>query len=229
MGQMFKLLLLLVSLFNGTVVFADSILKLNKKGLSALYKSNYDHAIYYFEQVLQKSPRHPFANYNLACSYALKVDKDNCAILDYEEKIFTHLKTAIEENKSYRSKILKDSDLLSLKGKYQFYHLAGLPPRKILPKITWYGPSKGIFGPIDQFEFRSNGRFLYRMMEFDENGNINQKELPGRYYWKKENLHLIFNKPLHKKRKYSGKVKENLLEIEGFDHHFTDNNDPCSA
>jgi tetratricopeptide (TPR) repeat protein len=232
MKAFFKIIFILIFTFSPIGISGQSINKLNKKGLSHLLRNDYDSAIQYFSKVLIKSPDNPFANYNLACAYGLKIQQDYCLIVEYETKMIEHLKTAIKGNRGYSKKILSDPDLKPIYPRYEFQKLGGYSQKAILTRITWFGHSPGAYGPLDQFEFDRKLRFTYKKMNLNELGEIERKIWKGKYKWSKDHLILEFYKtPLHKSKKkiFKAKLKDNKLEIEGFDYIYSDNNDPCSA
>lgn len=215
-----------------TPILSDSLSELNKKGVNAIYKKEFEKAVSYFQESLKISERDAKANYNLACTYSLMIQKDFCTNMELIDKVFFHLSIATKEDSYYKSKMLKDSDLEILKSNYSFYKIAGLSKKEILEKVTWYGPSPGAYGPVDKFIFKANGKFIYRKINLENStANLEWDEATGTYSWEGEFFWLKFNKsklnfPLSKQKV---KFKDGILEVEGFDHRFSDNTDPCSA
>lgn len=138
----------------------------NKKGIDALSKKNYPEAIKSFQQTLLKSPNDAFANYNLACTYSLLFAQ--CEDDIGEDKIYELIQKAIRSKPTYKNKLLSDPDFSVLSGRYQFQMIAGKTKKEILTAITWYGPSPGAYGPMDQFTFNDDGTFIYTKVDFEE-------------------------------------------------------------
>lgn len=225
-----QILTLYLSIILTGSLFGQAAAGWNKKGIDALKKKDYDKAISSFENTLKASPKDAYANYNIACAYALKIKEDNCLILEYEEKILNHLKKATAGDKSYQAKMQKDKDFDTVKSKVQFHKIAGLSPKDILTKVIWYGPSPGAFGPMDQFVFKADGSFIYSKKLLEDDANPGKlTDSIGTYEWKENNLILQFKNSKEFPKKLKVKYKNNELEVEGIDHKFTDNDDPCSA
>ena len=126
-----------------TPILSDSLSELNKKGVNAIYKKEFEKAVSYFQESLKISERDAKANYNLACTYSLMIQKDFCTNMELIDKVFFHLSIATKEDSYYKSKMLKDSDLEILKSNYSFYKIAGLSNKEILEKVTWNMANSG--------------------------------------------------------------------------------------
>ncbi|BDA77796.1 hypothetical protein LPTSP3_g07260 [Leptospira kobayashii] len=205
----------------------------NKKGIDALYKKDYPKAIEYFSETLKHSPTDAFANYNLACTYSILLSQ--CEDVKDENEIYKLLQKAIKSKPAYKNKLLNDQDLEILRGRYKFNEIAGITKRNILTKVTWYGPSPGAYGPLDQFSFFEDGTFVYTKKLFDE-GALAQESYSGSYSWETDSKFQIQFKeksPLSgeaQKQKFQRvKYSEGILEIQGFEHSFSDSSDRCSA
>jgi hypothetical protein len=220
-------------LFAGQV-FSQTNQNYNKKGIDALLNKDYSKAIEYFTETLKKSPLDAFANYNLACTHAILYRQ--CEEIVSEDQIYSLLLKAMGSKPSYKNKLLVDEDLEILRGRYKFNEIAGLSKKSILTKIIWYGPSPGVYGPIDQFKFNEDGSFIYTKLAFDDNGMIKREEYNGIYYWESDShIQIQFGqkspmaKPVQARKSVQGKYSEGRLEIQDFDHLFSDSNDRCSA
>jgi tetratricopeptide (TPR) repeat protein len=225
-------LFFIITILSSFTLLAQSNSTSNELGIAALNKKDYGNAKKYFLQTLKKSPNDAFANYNLACVYALLLNQ--CELDATEEQIIQLLEKAIRSKPQYKDKMLKDKDLAIIKGKYSFNALAGFSKKEILTKVIWYGPSPGAYGPLDQIIFYENGTFTYSIKKFSDSGEILQEEISGKYNWEKEeNLFIQFNKSASiqnlKSKKLNVKISNGVLEIEGFDHSFLDEPDRCSA
>lgn len=205
----------------------------NKKGIDALFKKDYPEAIKSFSQTLLNSPNDAFANYNLACAYSLLYAQ--CEDEVGEDKIYELLQKAIRSKPTYKNKLLNDPDFSALTGQYLFQKIAGKTKKEILPSIIWYGPSPGAYGPMDQLTFKDDGTFVYSKVDFEDSIANGRLQFIGTYKWTSDNeflIHFMNPSPLPmdgKKSELKVKYSEGKLEIQGFDHIFTDNNDRCSA
>lgn len=205
----------------------------NKKGIDALKNKDFLTAVDSFKKTLKDKPDDAFANYNLACTYSLLLAQ--CEDIESELHIYNLIQKAIKSKPSYQKKLLTDTDFVILKGKYHFQKLSGKTKKDILTSITWFGPSPGAYGPMDQFQFKEDGSFIYSKLDMTESNPIGKLEFIGRYKWINDSqLEIQFNPP--SPRKEIGKYKnlrvnysDGKLEIQGFDHQFTDDNDRCSA
>jgi len=155
--------------------------------------------------------------------------------MEDDSNIYKLLQTAVQNKPSYRGTMLKDKDLNIIKDTYHFGILAGLDQKTIFTKITWYGPSPGAYGHIDQFNFDPKGTFVYTKKLFDDNdGKLILLKYEGTYKWITTDTFQIKFKnqsPIDIKTNQflKGKHTERILEIEGFMHHFSDSPDRCSA
>ncbi|TGN10583.1 tetratricopeptide repeat protein [Leptospira ilyithenensis] len=206
----------------------------NKKGIEALYKKDYPKAIEYFQETLKSSPTDAFANYNLACTYSILLSQ--CEDAYGEDEIYKLLQKAIKSKPAYKSKLLSDQDLEILRGRYRFNEVAGIAKKVILTKVIWYGPSPGAYGPMDQFTFSEDGTFVYTRKTFEDGGALAQESYNGYYSWETDSQFQIRFKeksPLSEagQRQKSRRVKysEGTLEIQDFEHTFSDSSDRCSA
>ncbi|HMW04317.1 MAG TPA: hypothetical protein PK079_22340 [Leptospiraceae bacterium] len=206
---------------------AESIAELNKKGILALQKKDYKKAEEIFKKSLSISPNDAKANYNLACTYALM--EEQCEPSENGNPL-TLLEKAVLGDVYYKTKMLKDSDLKSLRNNIKFYKLAGLTKKQILTKIIWYGPKPGVAN-IDKMVFTDSGKFYYSVFNSSGEGNPGYTEYNGRYVWIKEDIQIQFDEsPFDSKKKiFNVKLKENSIQIEGFDHELSDFEDRCSA
>lgn len=217
-----------------SVTFSQSVPNSNKKGIEAYNKKDYPKAIEYFSDTLKSSPNDAYANYNLACVYAILLSQ--CEDIPGDDLIFKLLKKAIKNKPSYKSKLLNDEDFNSIKEGYRFQELAGKSKRNILTSITWYGPSPGAYGPIDQFQFKEDGTFLYSKINLEGSGPMQRDEYQGVYTWDNDHQFQIqflqlspFTGQTGKYKSHRVKYSEGLLEIQGFEHSFSDSKDSCSA
>ncbi|GBF43025.1 hypothetical protein LPTSP2_23210 [Leptospira ellinghausenii] len=205
----------------------------NKKGIDALKNKDFLTAVDSFKKTLKDKPDDAFANYNLACTYSLLLAQ--CEDIESEVHIYNLIQKAIKSKPSYQKKLLTDTDFVILRGKYYFQKLSGKTKKDILTSITWFGPSPGAYGPMDQFQFKEDGIFIYSKLDMTESNPIGKLEFTGRYKWINDSqLEIQFDDP--SPRKEIGKNKnlrvnysDGKLEIQGFDHQFTDDNDRCSA
>lgn len=205
-------------------IYGESMLELNKKGISALQKKDYKKAEEYFKKCLSISPDDAKANFNLACTYSLmELECENV-----EADTFAYLEKAVVADKFFKTKMLKDPDLKVLRNNVKFYKIAGLTNKQILTKITWYGPKPGV-AHLDTLVFKENGTFKYELFD-NVNGN-GYVEYSGTYVWVGEDIQIQFNGeiPFSKKRKLKVQLKENSISIESLDHKLTDFEDRCSA
>ncbi|MCW7505306.1 hypothetical protein [Leptospira paudalimensis] len=214
-------------------IFSQTSENWNKKGIDALKEKEFLTAVESFKKTLYDKPDDAFANYNLACTYTLLLAQ--CEDIESEVHIYNLIQKAIKSKPSYQKKLLTDSDFIILRGKYHFQKLAGKTKKEILTSITWFGPSPGAYGPMDQFQFREDGGFIYKKLDMTESNPIGKLEFTGHYKWINDSkLEIQFYDPSPMKE--GGKNKnlrvhysEGKLEIQGFDHIFTDDNDRCSA
>lgn len=227
-------LFLLLTILSSFTLIAQSNPTSNELGIAALNKKDFENAKKYFLQTLKKNPGDAFANYNLACVYALLLNQ--CELDASEDQIIELLGKAIRSKPQYKSKMLKDNDLIIVRGKYSFNALAGFSKKEILTKVIWYGPSPGAYGPMDQIIFLPNGTFTYSSKKFGDSGEVIQENFSGNYIWKEEeNLSIQFIKksPIEdSKLKFKNlkvKISNGVLEVEGFEHSFRDEPDRCSA
>ncbi len=225
-----KQILVIAVLCPGFMIFSQSNSDLNQKGISALKKKDFTNAEKYFKQTLEVSPNDAFANYNLACTYSLQIAQ--CDQLEKEDEVLQLLEKAIQSKPSYKLQMLRDKDLDIMKGKYRFYELVGLVKKKIFSKLVWYGPGMGMYGPMDQISFQENGKFIYSKLA-DRDGEIGKEVFTGKYEWQSESILLLqFEKkaPIsNSKKKLKVKYEKGVLEIEGFEHSFTNSPSRCDA
>lgn len=223
-----------MTILSSFTLIAQSNPTSNELGIAALNKKDFENAKKYFLQTLKKNPSDAFANYNLACLYALLLNQ--CELDTSEDQIMELLEKAIRSKPQYKSKMLKDNDLTILRGKYRFNALAGFTKKEILTKVTWYGPSPGAYGPMDQINFLPDGTFIYSRKKFSDSGEVMQENFSGNYIWnQEENLSIQFIKkfPIEdsklKSKNLKVKISNGVLEVEGFEHSFRDEPDRCSA
>ncbi|PJZ38239.1 hypothetical protein CH354_03110 [Leptospira levettii] len=225
--------LFIIYFFCMIAIFSQTTENWNKKGINALSQKDFLTAVDSFKKTLKDKPNDAFANYNLACTYSLLLAQ--CEDIESEVHIYHLIQEAIKSKPSYQKKLLTDSDFFILRGKYHFQKLSGKSKREILTSITWFGPSPGAYGPMDQFQFKEDGSFFYQKLDMTESNPIGKLEFTGRYKWINDSkLEIQFYDPSPMKE--GGKNKnlrvnysDGKLEIQGFDHSFTDDNDRCSA
>ncbi|WP_244594331.1 tetratricopeptide repeat protein [Leptospira ryugenii] len=214
-------------------LYSETLTPQNQKAIEAFYKKDWAEAEKWFLESLKINPKDPYANYNLACLYSIRLNE--CEELSNEDTIYTLLQTAVEAKPSYRSLMLKDKDLSLLRSTYRFNTIAGLPKQEIFTKIHWYGPSPGAYGPVSSIVFEANGRFTFSMVQFRENdGALERPKFAGTYVWISDQvIELDFQKVPKSFPKQTKRIKatwkQNSLKIEGFEYSFTDSPDRCSA
>ncbi len=228
--------IILIYLFFTFSLIAQSLNTLKRKGLASLNQNNFEQAIFYFHKVLEKQPLDSFANYNLACTYGALLSENYCAHQSEVTKLYKHLKLAIQNNPSYKTKMLNDPDFSVIQKEIQFYKLAGLNPNKekdlelILKKVSWYAPSEGVFGPQSGLLFMDKNQFQYWRLEFQNSDEPTKKFYTGIYQIKRKKISLSFQKlPKGLKQKtYTAEYKQDKLIIDGLGKEYTDDSDPCS-
>lgn len=217
----------------GLSLNSESISETNQKAIDAFYQKNWSQAETWFKESLKKNPNDPYANYNLACVYTILLSQ--CEELAEEQDIFRLLKKAVTYKKTYKGLMLKDKDLSLLRNTFRFNEIAGLSPKELFTNIFWYGPSPGAYGPISEIKFNVNGTFELSLVEFRESdGALEKPKYKGNYVWVSEKvIQLEFQKlpPAfpNQTKKRQARWKEDTLEIDGFDYHFVDSPDRCSA
>jgi tetratricopeptide (TPR) repeat protein len=105
-----------------TVITADQLYSL---GIIEHNKGNYDKAISYFHQSLEKHPDADYIYYSIAASLAMKGD--------LSESI-KKLRKAVELNGDSRIHAKNDSDFSALEGQKEFLELANLNPSSTEPQ-----------------------------------------------------------------------------------------------
>lgn len=227
---------ILISLIFHFSLFSQSLSSLKKRGLKSLNQNNFEQAIFYFNQALEKAPSDAFANYNLACTYGVLLSKDYCSHQSELPKLYKHLEKALQHDPRYKTKMLNDPDFVAIQKEVRFYKLAGFNPDKqedlqvILKKVSWYAQSEGVFGPRSGLLFMDKNQFQYWRLEFYNSDEPTKKFYTGTY--KLEGKKIILNlqklpKGL-KKKTYTAQYKEDKLIVDGLGKEYTDDPDPCS-
>lgn len=215
---------------------AESLNVLRKKGLESLNQDKFEEAIFYFHKVLEKEPLDAFANYNLACTYGVLLAKDYCTHQEELPKLYNHLEKAIQRNPNYRLKMLTDKDFSVVQREIRFYKLAGFNPDKkedlqtILKGVSWYARSSGVFGPQSGLIFLEKNQFQYWRLEFHNSEEPTKKFYTGKYHLTGKKIILTLEKsPKNLKRKtYTAYFKDDKLILDGLGKEYTDDPEPCS-
>ncbi len=217
---------------------AETPESLTKKALKKMNQMEWEEAETILQRAIDLDPKYPKSHYNKACLLAIRLKENFCEHKDRIPEIYELLRTSIQLEKSYKEKILQDSDLEILQSYYHFYETLEFNPKKtkdlsfILTKVKWYTPSQGIFGPESGLDFQVSGKVAYWYLDPERlpYGEVKRKYVFGKYFLRGNRIVLRFEKKLPGgRRDYYGELNKNKLFFPGFEKEFSDDSDPCSA
>jgi tetratricopeptide (TPR) repeat protein len=158
--------LVLVSLFFLIYlpVFAQNAVELNTTGFELYEQEKYEEALIYFKKSFEADPNYHYPHYNYACTAAILLSQSYCAYMNLIPEIYQHLEKTVQLKPQYKTKMMKDPDLESVRDTYRFLRIAGFNPAiradllVILTNVTWYGPKPGVYPASPIVKFSSDGR-----------------------------------------------------------------------
>lgn len=231
-----KLLLVGFIAFVAFSLHAQDAPSLNRAGWKEYQAKNFVQALELFEKAWTADPSLAVAHYNWACTAAILYRAQVCEYLHLRSDIFTHLKRAIELKPAYRQKMVKDDDLSSVRGEYQFWILAGKNPsnpaelRDILTHCRWFGPKPGT-ALISRAAFKSDGSMIYELLYTSEDGSyMGYKPLRARWSVSGSDILLIFDTPIEEKKQIRAIFRDGTIEFPDDElPPLSTDEDPCSA
>lgn len=166
--------LLFVSAF---FVYSQSAVELNRLGFSHYQKGEYEKAIEYFRQSVQKDTNYATAHFNLVCTLSLVLKDFELGNKEYFERIdlkdrltdeaLKHLERSLELDSFFRTKALSDPDLEYLREKYAYYRMLGYRQDnlndvfEILTGVSHWAVEGGAADPMHSIEFNRDLTFSY--------------------------------------------------------------------
>jgi tetratricopeptide (TPR) repeat protein len=207
--------------------------ELNTEGYRLYQQKRYAEAMELFRKATEADSKYALAHYNLACTLAiLRTVEGPCEHNAYRRTIIHHLREAVQLDPRRKSRLKSDPDLKPVHDTFGYQILLGLSLKNssdvqtILTRVSWYGPSPGVYGPISGVRFKSNGKVALWVL--DENAR--KKEYTGKYTVMGSRISIQLDQSLAGVRKFEGVLKENgVLDLPGLRGPFTDEPDECGA
>jgi len=226
----------IVFLFIIVPAFAKTAGQLNTEGYRLYKQKRYAQALEKFRKAVEVNDKHALAHYNLACT--LGVLRKQGGACDYEASVGTilyHLKKSVQLDPGRAKRMQKDPDFAVVHATVTYQVLSGLDPekpddfKKILVRVSWLGPTMGMYGHTSGIYFKTDGTFEFWEHSFDENEEVDRIYCKGIWKVKGIVIELHFKKPRNNKRIYKGKLKGSVLNIEGIFGAFSNEPDECGV
>ena len=158
-----RVLLVLLAALPLAAATADA---LNLQGYARYQKKEFGPALELFRRAVKADANHLHANYNLACTLAILLEKEYCEYLECVDEVFTHLERAFRILPAQRRHAASDPDLFHCRKYLRYYRLMGYcwtnPAhlRTILTRTVWAVPGPGAINPIAEIRFLEDGTFV---------------------------------------------------------------------
>ena len=211
---------------------------LNKKGMLAYQKKDFEKATWLFRCSFITDNSNPFAHYNYASILALYESqvKDPCND-EYISRIKKHVILSVQLRPERRSRLQKDADFDSIRDE-PFYKLLIVDTQKddliqlLFSVGTWHGPVPGVY-PTSKIAFEKDNRVLFYSFSLNEPIGWNEPEV-GKLSGKNLNLIIQFTSsptdPLIGTLKLTiekGVITDAFIEIGSVKYNYYE--DICSA
>ncbi len=234
-----RVLLLMVFI---SPLFGQTSGDLNNAGFRLYQAKKYPEALEFFNKAIEADGRNSMAHYNLACTLGLLRSQGQvCQHNAYRGVILDHLVRAVELDNRIATTMQKDTDLNSVHDTFRYQILTGLSVsndvnlRLILTRVSWYGPSPGVYGPVSGLLFKSNGTGILRVLDVSE--GVVRKETgfhytiqQGRIIIRLDRAVQLGDETLDTTRGYTGQLgPDGILNIELLPGPFNDDPGDCSA
>ena len=214
----------------------DIAAELNAKGFRLYEQKKYDVALGYFKLSAARDNSYHYAYYNYACTAALLLSRNYCMYTYLIDDIYMMLEYTVELKPEYKEKMMRDSDLDSVKNTYSFITIAGYDPTNgedvetILTSITWYGPKPGVFPADPKVTFNTDYSVEIGFFCIAGEGDPGYEYIFGTYEVEGTNITIHLGKPISGRSTISAQLRygklffsDDVLPI------LTDFDDPCSA
>jgi len=158
-----KMLCVLLFLLITLNIFSQNAVELNTKGFQLYEQGKYEEALAYFKKSLTLDNNYHYPHYNYACTAAILLATNYCVYMHLVPEIYEHLEKTVQLKPQYKSKMMQDPDLESVRNTYRFLRITGFNPNikadllVILTTIIWYGPAPGVFPASPMVKFKSDG------------------------------------------------------------------------
>lgn len=138
---------------------------LNRQGYARYQKKEFGPALELFRKAVKADAGHLHANYNLACTLAILLERQYCEYLECVDELFTHLERAFRIRPAQRRHAAADPDLFHCRKYLRYYRLMGYSwtnlahLKIILTRTVWAVPGPGAINPIAEILFSPDGTF----------------------------------------------------------------------
>lgn len=161
---------------------------LNTEGFRLYQAGQYAEALAKFQAAVQADPKHALAQYNVAATLGLLRKKGEvCGYEAYKSTILQHLTEAVKLDAKRLQRAKEDADLDPIRDTVGWQRLLGRSPTRaadvpeILRKVSWYGPSSGIYGNLSTLRFEEGGKVTLGKKVITDDGPPKLQTFTGTY------------------------------------------------
>jgi len=234
-----KTIIAVAILFFSSTLYADTAKELNTQGFRLYKQQRYVEALALFKKATIANPKYALGFYNTASTLGVLHKKSVCEYDAYKSTINKYLKIAVQLDPKRAMRMQTDSDLEPVHDTFIYQRLLGLrlnktaDVRKILQRVTWYGPSMGVIGPVSHIAFKEKGKVILALRTLNDQG-VETKEEVAHYKLNSRKI-TIYRKPMngkiitiHGQLTPQGELHfdDNMPEMM---RRFSDDPDNCSA
>jgi tetratricopeptide (TPR) repeat protein len=159
-----KIMIICILCLTALNTSAQSAVDLNTQGFQLYEQGKYEEALEYFKKSFTLNNNYHYPHYNYACTAAILLAQDYCTYDYLISEIYEHLEKTVQLKPQYKTKMMKDPDLESVRNKYRFLRIAGFDSDKkedllvILTSVVWYGPKPGVYPANPMIKFYDDGK-----------------------------------------------------------------------
>jgi tetratricopeptide (TPR) repeat protein len=188
---MMRLPLLLLALSLSLPAWAQpaaSAKALNTEGFRLYQAGKYPEALEKFRAATEADPKHALAQYNVAATLGvLRKQGQVCQHDAFKTTILEYLTASVRLDPKRLKRAKEDADLDPIRDTVGWQRLLGRSPTRVadvpelLRKVSWYGPSVGVYGTLVTVRFEDGGKLTLTRKVPQEEGAPKPETITGTY------------------------------------------------